>query len=144
MFLFARLMCHYLYNLSNVVELNEELSSRVPPQGSQTLNDMYVCELQRSSDKSNCHCSYGKIIRRIFGETDVINVRSKKSLSWIVCAIRPLKWREIQCAVSINLHRETVNWQEGRFRMNSKTLYGSLVEIHSDDTVSLVHHTAKR
>lgn len=39
---------------------------------------------------------------------------------------------------------EIVDWDRNRFRVDSKDLCGSLVEVHTDDTVALVHHTAKR
>lgn len=88
--------------------------------------------------------SYARIMRRLFTEERATQSDSKKLLSWLVCAKRPLKWREIQCAVSIDLDEQTLNWEQGRFRVDSKDLCGSLVEVQTDDTVSLVHHTAKR
>lgn len=65
-------------------------------------------------------------------------------LGWLVCAKRSLKWREIQCAVAVNVDHGSVDWERGIFRSDSKDLCGSLVEVHTDDTVNLVHHTAKR
>jgi hypothetical protein len=53
-------------------------------------------------------------------------------------------WREIQCAVSINLEDETVDWERDRLRVDSKDLCGALVSIQTDGTVVLVHHSAKR
>jgi len=64
-------------------------------------------------------------------------------LSWLVCAKRPLKWHEIQGAKSINLDKQTVEWERRRFRVDSKDLCGSLVEVRSDQTVEFVHLTAK-
>lgn len=71
-------------------------------------------------------------------------MHSLKMLTWMVCAKRPLKWREIQCAVAIDVDGQTVDWDRRRFSVDSKELCGSLAEIHSDGTLNLVHHTAKR
>jgi hypothetical protein len=64
-------------------------------------------------------------------------------LSWLVCAKRSMKWHEIQGAKSIDLDQQMVNYRKLRFRVDSKDLCGSLVEIRSDGTVELVHLTAK-
>ncbi|PVH98773.1 hypothetical protein DM02DRAFT_673149 [Periconia macrospinosa] len=127
MFLFARLMSRYLLDQNNAKELNQELLPTSFPRGTLRLEEIY-----------------GKITRKLFGETTTKESNPKKLLSWMVCAKRPLKWREIQCAVSIDLDEQTVDWKDGRFPVDSKDLCGSLVEIHSDDTVNLVHHTARR
>ncbi|EUC34823.1 hypothetical protein COCCADRAFT_92467 [Bipolaris zeicola 26-R-13] len=51
---------------------------------------------------------------------------------------------EIQCALSINLEDQTVDWERDRLRVDSKDLCGSLVNIHADSTVVIVHHSAKK
>jgi hypothetical protein len=89
--------------------------------------------------------SYSKIIQRMFGDgplkrTDPV----AKLLSWLVCAKRSLKWYEIQCISSVDLKNTTVDWERKSFRVDSKELCGSLVAVHTDNTISLVHHTAKR
>ncbi|KAF1956409.1 hypothetical protein CC80DRAFT_446319 [Byssothecium circinans] len=127
MFLFARLMSSYLYHQTSVGKLNEELSAATFPQGPFRLDEVY-----------------SRITQRVFGEGGVSSSDSKKLLSWLVCAKRPLKWREIQCAVAINLDEQTINWEQDRFVVDSKELCGSLVEVRTDDTVDLVHHTTKR
>jgi hypothetical protein len=66
-----------------------------------------------------------------------------KLLGWLVCAKRPLKWHEIQGATSINLEIQNVDFEERKLRLDAKELCGSLVERRSDDTVELVHLTAK-
>ena len=65
-------------------------------------------------------------------------------LSWLACAKRPLKWREIQVAKSIKLEDSSFDLEKRRFRVDSKELCGSLVEIRDDGTVELIHLTAKR
>jgi hypothetical protein len=64
-------------------------------------------------------------------------------LTWLVCAKRSMKWHEIQGAKSINVDRLSVDYHKLRFRVDSKDLCGSLVEIRFDGTVELVHLTAK-
>jgi hypothetical protein len=72
-----------------------------------------------------------------------MQAQSLRLLTWMVCAKRPMKWREIQCAISIDLDDQIVDWDRKRFAVDSKELCGSLVELHADGTVNLVHHTAK-
>lgn len=68
---------------------------------------------------------------------------SRMLLSWLVCAKRSLKWHEIQGAKSIDVDTQAVDYRKLHFRVDSKDLCGSLVEIRSDGTVELVHLTAK-
>ncbi|KAF2036244.1 hypothetical protein EK21DRAFT_52772 [Setomelanomma holmii] len=46
--------------------------------------------------------------------------------------------------VSVDIDSQCVDWEGKRFRVNSKELCGSLVEIQTNGEVNLVHHTAKR
>ena len=69
---------------------------------------------------------------------------SKQLLGMLACAKRSLKWTEIQGAVSIDMENRTVDFEGQRFRIDSKTLCGSLVEIRRDGSVELVHVTAKQ
>ena len=62
---------------------------------------------------------------------------------WLVCAKRPLKWQEIQGLKSINLGRQSVEFARRSFRVAPKDLCESLVEVRSDETIELVHLTAK-
>ena len=88
--------------------------------------------------------SYARIIARIFEQTnDSERQGSKTLLSWLVCAKRSISWREIQGAKSIDVETQSVDFERLRFRVDSKDLCGSLVEIRSDGTVELVHLTAK-
>lgn len=59
-----------------------------------------------------------------------------------MCAKRAVKWHEIQAAKSINVDTQSVDL-ERRFLDDSKDICGSLVEIHDNGTVELVHTTAK-
>ncbi|KAL8303462.1 hypothetical protein RB597_005051 [Gaeumannomyces tritici] len=68
---------------------------------------------------------------------------SKRLLSWVVIARRPLKWYEMQAAISINLEEETVNEPKDRLVDSSKDLCASFVELHADQTIEFVHGTVK-
>lgn len=64
-------------------------------------------------------------------------------LGWLVCAKRPLKWREIQGLKSINLEDQLVDFGREGFVVAPKDLCGSLVEVRSDGTLEFVHLTTK-
>lgn len=63
-------------------------------------------------------------------------------LGWLICAKRPLKWHEIQGAISIDTANKVVDFDDRQLRVDSKDLCGALVEVHPDESVELVHHTA--
>lgn len=89
-------------------------------------------------------CRYERILLRIIG-TGTANQQdaSKKLLSWIAVARRPLRWYEIQASYSINLDDETINTEEGRLRGTAKDHCASFVDVRADQTVSFVHGTVK-
>lgn len=68
---------------------------------------------------------------------------AKRLLSWLVYAIRPLRWHEIQGAASYDPEDHSFDFEEGKFLKGPKKLCGSLVTIHEDAEVRLVHLTAK-
>lgn len=63
-------------------------------------------------------------------------------LAWLVCAQRPLKWQEIQCAAAIDPDNDEINPNK-RFVSEPKEICGSLIERQPDGTLQLVHTTAK-
>jgi hypothetical protein len=86
---------------------------------------------------------YGRILKRIFDETRPAQCQgARKILAWLVCAIRPLRWREIQCAISTDADAGMVD-PDRRLIVGPKELCGSLVEQQRDDSLRLVHTTAK-
>jgi hypothetical protein len=64
-------------------------------------------------------------------------------MGWILCAPRPLKWHEIQGATSIDLARKEVDFERHRVRLSIKDLCGSLVFVDSQDSIEVVHSTAR-
>ena len=67
----------------------------------------------------------------------------QKLLSWVVIAKRPLKWHEIQGAVSINMEEKIVDFDNRQLRTHLQDLCGSLIEILPGEQIQLVHGTAK-
>ncbi|KAI0968627.1 putative zinc finger protein [Xylaria arbuscula] len=124
-FLLVRLIWKNLNDhASSIARLEEELAPGVFPE---TIND-----------------AYRRIMVRINQElpgsakNDILRL-----LGWIVCAKRPLKWHEVQGMNSIDLDERRVDIERRRFFRSPSELCGSLIEKRSDDTVDLVHLTAK-
>ncbi|RYP05725.1 hypothetical protein DL765_009750 [Monosporascus sp. GIB2] len=103
---------------------------------------------------NNCHVSriisarsqdhvYERILHRVFeSRADNIVTYLREILGWIVCAKRPLRWREIQAAVSIDLENQRLDYDK-EISDSPKGLFASLVELQEDGTVKLVHGTAR-
>jgi len=123
MFIFAELFAKYLEDQFSRADLLEELE---PDKSPVNLDHVYERILRRVLDSRGEH---------------VINPL-KQVLGWIVCARRSLQWAEIQAAVSIDLENEGIN-HDRRISDSPKGLFASLVEIHADGTVELVHGTAR-
>ncbi|KAL7952980.1 hypothetical protein V8C34DRAFT_75562 [Trichoderma compactum] len=86
---------------------------------------------------------YERITRRILQSGPESNRRiSRKLMSWISCSKRPLRWHEIQCAISVDLDNQKLN-EDKRLINDSKDFCASVVEVHADYVVELVHPTAK-
>ncbi|KAL9086589.1 MAG: hypothetical protein Q9165_007032 [Trypethelium subeluteriae] len=64
-------------------------------------------------------------------------------LGWMICAKRPLKWHEIQGAISINPEEQTIFKSEDILRVDVSELCGSLVQLLPGDRIELVHSTAR-
>ncbi|XDG08069.1 hypothetical protein ABKA04_007684 [Annulohypoxylon sp. FPYF3050] len=88
---------------------------------------------------------YQRIIRRVLGsgaesQPDV----TTRLLAWISNSKRPLRWHEIQAAISIDLEESSINDENRRLVSDSKDICSSLVEVHFDQTIELVHPTLKK
>ncbi|KAH8689020.1 putative zinc finger protein [Talaromyces proteolyticus] len=127
MFLFAKLVMNNLAKQPTRALFFEEITAaRLPTK----LNEAYSRILQR--------------LKRDLGESQFRY--TQLLLGWMVCSKRPLKWTEIQAAVSVDL--EPWNGLEeldvGR-RLNDgvEELCGSLVQVLKGNRVELVHSTAR-
>lgn len=125
MFLFAKLVMMNLYAQPSKTELRKEIHPSRFPQG---LEQAYQRILNRI--KENSSEKEWKIAHRLLG--------------WMVCVTRPLKWHEIQAAVSTDVEEQTVDFDERMLRLHIRDLCGSLVQVASGDRVGLVHHTAQQ
>jgi hypothetical protein len=54
-----------------------------------------------------------------------------------------MKWYEIQGAMSVDLEHQTMDYEGRMHRVHPKVLCASLVEIRSDESIELVHATAR-
>ena len=87
---------------------------------------------------------YERVVERIYrNENEAERGQAQKLLGWLVCSRRPLKWHEIQGAMSIDLELQTVDFEEGKLILDAEELCGSLVERFPGDRIELVHSTAK-
>jgi hypothetical protein len=89
--------------------------------------------------------SYERIMSRIAQNSTPAEWKiARKLLGWMICARRPLKWHEIQGAVSIDPVGQTVNFDDRKLRVHIRDLCGSLIQVLPGDRVELVHSTAKQ
>lgn len=69
--------------------------------------------------------------------------RATRVLELIITARYPLKIQELQGALSIRLEDMSVDLAKRYTVTSFNELCGPIVEVHVDDTISLVHPTAK-
>ncbi|CAG8962046.1 hypothetical protein HYFRA_00005088 [Hymenoscyphus fraxineus] len=123
MFIFAEVLAKYLESQLDRAGLLSELHpAKLPVQ----LDDVYKRILSR-----------------------ILESRSKNSidklhlvLGWIVWAKRPLRWREIQGAISIDTEQQKID-HDTKLAESPTELFASLVELEPDGTVQLIHETAR-
>ncbi|TVY27111.1 Vegetative incompatibility protein HET-E-1 [Lachnellula hyalina] len=124
MFLFAKLVLTNLHDQVSRDKLFEELQPETFPKGFEQ--------------------AYSRIVNRILTNPKAgERVVTQKLLGWIVSAKRPLKWHEIQGAVSINTKDRFVDFENSHLAIDIRDLCGSLVDVLPGDRVQLVHETAK-
>ncbi|KFA52172.1 hypothetical protein S40293_00599 [Stachybotrys chartarum IBT 40293] len=123
MFIYAELFAKYIEDQLNLAKVLEALEPTNLP--------------------VNLDHVYERILDRILesqGDHTVGHVR--EVLGWMVCARRPLRWREIQAAICIDLDNERIDYLR-ETSDSPKGLFASLVEVQVDGTVQLVHETAR-
>lgn len=166
-FLYAALVVKNLHAQPSVYDLISEIQdSRFPKE----LAEAYVFLPTRSS-RSSLHSSmttvvldrpsvfmksiperanifsYERIISRIRQNTgDKEWDLTKRVLGWMTCAARPLRWYEMQGAISISLDRNEATPSfnhDRRLRNHVQNTCGALVMV-LDDRICLVHGTARQ
>lgn len=93
---------------------------------------------------TDCFHSYERILQRLERSLQPTEWKTvRKLLGWIVCAKRPLKWREIQAAVSMDVEEQAIDFDGLGLRGSVEDYCGSLIQVLPGDRVELVHTTAK-
>ncbi|KAF3764220.1 hypothetical protein M406DRAFT_339885 [Cryphonectria parasitica EP155] len=124
MFLLAKLIVSNLLQQTTVEEIEKELEDENLPK------ELYE--------------AYSRILLRVFDQaSDSQKAATHNLLQWLVCSRRTMKWYEIQSAKAIHVEHQLVDWNRRRYRVSSKDLCGSLVQIRDDTTVDFVHNTAR-
>ncbi|KAK6839363.1 hypothetical protein PG987_005229 [Apiospora arundinis] len=135
MFLYAKLVMDNLMAQGSAAELDEELNIKFP---------------------KGLHEAYGRIAFRLFDNPERSQAQREAAtqvVKWLTCAVRPLRWREIQSLFCIDPHQGICNPRNRRVD-DCKCICGSFVEINQlasnmvlldgvDPVVSLVHDTAR-
>ncbi|KAH7333141.1 hypothetical protein BKA65DRAFT_40515 [Rhexocercosporidium sp. MPI-PUGE-AT-0058] len=124
MFLFAKLVMQHLYDLET--------------------QDKVLNEIQFYGFPAELGEAYERIIGRLHrtlseAQWDV----TRKLMGWMVCAKRPLRWREIQAAVSMKPEYQTFDFDKEKLRSSIQYYCGTLIQVLPGDRVELVHATAK-
>ena len=124
MFLYARLVLDNLIGQESRNKLLSELDDSVFPQGIEQ--------------------AYNRIITRV-SQGRLLNQRAIafKVLGLLICAKRPLKWREVQGAIAVNTESGEVDFKGNQIRATPKELCGSLIEERPNGNIELVHATAR-
>ncbi|KAH7381988.1 hypothetical protein BKA64DRAFT_584001 [Cadophora sp. MPI-SDFR-AT-0126] len=124
MFLFAKLVMEYLHGLDSKENLLEEIKFYGFPDGLEEAYERIIKRLRNTLSTSQ------------WGST-------RKLMGWMVCAKRPLRWREIQAAVSMDAEDQNFDFDKRKLRSSIQDYCGSLIQVLPGDRVELVHATAK-
>ncbi|KAK4202169.1 NACHT domain-containing protein [Triangularia verruculosa] len=123
MFLYAKLVMENLEAQPSLESLREELHPSRFPKG---LEQAYARTMERV--KRNPNKAEAALAHRI--------------LSLMICSIRPLRWREVQAAISIDCDAQQFQ-SSRRPVVHIKDICGSLITIlDSGDRIEFVHATA--
>lgn len=89
--------------------------------------------------------SYGRIMVHLRkGRSEKNQRKTSRILEIIITARRPLKVHEVQGVLSIRLEDSSIDFAKRRSLTPLGDICGPIVETHADDTISLVHPTAKQ
>ncbi|CEJ93516.1 hypothetical protein VHEMI09097 [[Torrubiella] hemipterigena] len=122
MFIYAELMAKYLHDQPN--------------------RDAILRELHPTNCPIELNTVYDRILHRVF-ESRNRNMVSyiQNILGWIVYAKRPMRWREVQGAVCIDIEAQDIN-TDRMLLEPPEGLFASIIEVRSNGTVELTHTTA--
>jgi hypothetical protein len=115
MFLFAKLVLTNLLAQTTPEQLYKELQPGTFPKG---FEQAWVFILPRKFQAKTCQ-SYARIVARVYQNPNIAErSTAQRLLGWIACSKRPLKWHEIQGAVSMNTEDQTVDFENRRLCMH--------------------------
>ncbi|KAF5620266.1 heterokaryon incompatibility protein het-E-1 [Fusarium sp. NRRL 52700] len=133
MFLYAKVVLDNLAMMDSIQEFEDELEA-----------DTFPEDLDQA---------YERIAQRILKRHGPSRQKTvKKILGWVICATRPLRWREIQSRFCVDADKVTCNIRNLR-RDGCKSICSSLVDVtscdlfpsvESEQAVSMVHETATK
>ncbi|KAK0710004.1 hypothetical protein B0T26DRAFT_861233 [Lasiosphaeria miniovina] len=126
MFLFAVLTVQNLLEQPNLRTLKAELKETSLPA---TLEEAYRKVIERL--RQNLHPNQWAEARKIFG--------------WLAGAKRPLKWHELQAALSIEVDdvgRGALDYRHNRLRLEIREICGSLVQV-LQNRIEFIHSTTR-
>jgi hypothetical protein len=130
-------------NLSNQVNKAGLFIETAPEVFPVAIDDLYVSSSYRAYIYAD-RLRYNRIIEHIlFKAPAPYGTKASMLLSWVSYATRPLKWREIQTAVSIDPEQQSINFDSYQLAVSAKELCGALVEQLPNGDISLVHSTVK-
>lgn len=111
----------------------------------QTSKTEYRAEVHPTRFPQGLEQAYQRILNRIKQNSTIKEWNiAQKLLGWMVCVTRPLKWYEIQAAISTDVESQFVNFDHRMLRIHIRDLCGSLVRVAAGDRIELVHHTARQ
>lgn len=88
---------------------------------------------------------YGRILVRLSRNRTKRSVqRTKFILELIISSKRTIKSHEIQGALSIGMDDRTIDFDRRRSRTPLAEVCGSIVEVHSNGVIEMIHPTARR
>ncbi|KAE8378508.1 hypothetical protein BDV26DRAFT_281035 [Aspergillus bertholletiae] len=127
MFLFAKLVINNLKEQPTRADFRDETTAAILPS---EIDQAYARIMERlKRDLGSKQYEYTELL-----------------LGWLVCSKRPLKWTEVQVALSTDINTRgpsnKVN-PERRVEDNIQELCGSLVQVLKGNRIELVHSTAR-
>jgi len=93
---------------------------------------------------------YGRILERLkrdYHGHESSWGKSKTIFGWLACAKRPLKWHELQAALSIEVDERgnpSFDNRLGRSPKGIQEMCGTLIQVLPGNKIEFIHQTAKR
>ncbi|KAG8530589.1 uncharacterized protein KY384_005092 [Bacidia gigantensis] len=132
------------HKLQGEFELSHTIRFQIIKRVAETAN-----ELEPATFPVDLKDAYERVVATIFRKGPQ-QAAAKHILEWIICAKRPLKWREVQATFFLDPVEGKADYNNSRRRKSCKAICGSLVDLQqhtsslqSDATLSLVHETAR-